>query len=167
MVKFILMLMLAPLLCFANPAPFGLEIGKMTVQEFKEKYQYKYEGENKFSKGEMFEINPKTINFEGLKKIYVIFNQDKILVAIRTELPDYKFDDILKMLESKYKLIDKNIQFGSTKFAIFSENETQIELEKIFSDMHLDYSLVSFVKSMKSQQAKELKEIQQQESSQL
>ena len=167
MVKFILMLMLAPLLCFANPAPFGLEIGKMTVQEFKEKYQYKYEGENKYSKGEMFEINPKTINFEGLKKINVIFDQNKILVAIWAELPEYRFKDILKMLESKYKVISQDTIFGNPRFVTFFDSDTQIELKINMLSVNLNYSLDSFMKSMKRQQLKELHETQQKESSQL
>jgi hypothetical protein len=128
MVKFILMLMLAPLLCFANPAPFGLEIGKMTVQEFKAKYDYKHEGDSKSSKGSSYSISVKNFNFDGLEHIRTEFDQNQVLVAVTGYFNADKFDYLLEILEDKYKIIGKKLPPDGEKFACFDTDELYIDL---------------------------------------
>jgi len=127
-IRFILALLLTPFFCFANPAPFGLEVGRMTIKEFKEKYRFQSQGINKWSLGEMLSLSPKAVDFEGLKSIDVIFDQNEVMVAVLTRLDKRKFDSVLNMLQSKYRLIDKKVPFVGTKSASFSDDDVQIDL---------------------------------------
>jgi len=169
MFRFVLILLLAPFFCFANSAPFGLEIGRMRIEEFKEKYQVQALGTHRWGQGEMFSLSTKTINFEGLNKIHVIFDQNEIMVAVLTELDKSKFDSVLNLLNSKYRLIEKKIPFVGTKSAIFSDDCVQIELisEHLSFQMTMNYISKDFLKSCKEQYAKEVEETKQAESSQL
>jgi len=165
----IIAFLLAPLICFANPAPFGLAVGEMTLKEFKEKYQSQCEGINKWSLGQMFSLSPKSINFEGLKSVDVIFDHNEILVAVLTRLNKQKFDSVFNMLESKYKLIDKTIPFVGTKSACFSEGDVQIDLdaEHLSAEMNMNYITKKFMHSYKNQSAEVAKRARLVEASQL
>lgn len=165
----ILALLLTPFSCFANPAPFGLEVGRMTIKEFKEKYQFQSEGINKWSLGEMFSLSPKAVDFEGLKSIDVIFDHNEVVIAVLTRLDKRKFDSVLNMLQSKYKLIDKNVPFVGTKSASFSDDDVQINLtaEHLGFEMTMNYVTKEFLEFYKKQCAENAKKAQQTESSKL
>ncbi len=153
---------LMPILCFANPAPFGLEIGHMTLKEFKEMEQGHFEGINKWSKGETYSLSPKEIQFEGLEKVLVLFDKDEKLVAVTAILQKTSFNCVLKMLQDKYTLIDKNIPFVSEKFAVFSDAEVQIELDAphIGFEMKITYALKKFLSQYENETAEILHNIE-------
>jgi hypothetical protein len=163
------MLIVSPFFCFANPAPFGLEVGKMTIKEFKDKCQFKSEGINKWTLGEMFSLSPMDINFKGLRSIDVVFDQNGVLVAVLTRLDKERFDSVLNMLQNKYRLIDKNTPFVGSRFATFFEDDVQIDLnaKHLSFEMAMDYTTKEFLESYKDQCAKDIEKIQQTELSNL
>jgi hypothetical protein len=152
MVKFILMLMLTPLLCFANPAPFGLEIGKMTVQELKAKYDQKYEVSYKHSKSSSYSISPEIFNFNGLKEIWVEFDRNQILASIYTSFDIDKYDYLFNMLKDKYKLDSSRQLVMGTKErrAHFDTDDLYIYLREArldtkYSEVQLSYRSKKFL----------------------
>ena len=60
---------LLPVIVFANPKPFGLQIEQATIKKVQNKFKIKYAGINKYSQGKMFYLNPKDLKFDGLKKL--------------------------------------------------------------------------------------------------
>jgi hypothetical protein len=136
MVKFILMLMLTPLLCFANSAPFGLEIEKMTFQEFKAKYDQKYEVSYRDSKSSSYSISPEIFNFDGLKEIRVKFDRNQILASIYASFDIDKYDYLFNMLKDKYKLNSSRQSFMGRKErgALFDTDNLHIYLREAYLD---------------------------------
>jgi len=169
MLKSTLLLLLTPFFCFANPAPFGLEIGRMTIKEFKERHQVQSEGINKWSLGEMFSLSPETVNFEGLRSIQVVFDQNEVIVAVLTNLDKGKFDSVFNMLQSKYKLIDKKLPFAGTKSATFTDNDVEIGLtaKHMSFEMTMNYVSKKFMDFYVDQSTKEVEKMREAESSKL
>lgn len=126
---------------FGNPAIFQMEIGKTTESEMRSLYKSKHTGVNKFTLGNMYSISPEQIEFDGLKDITVIFDNEEILVGVLTIFGKHKFDYLYKILNSKYKLTYEDIPFVGSKVAEFKENDTQIFLEAphLNFDMSMNY----------------------------
>ena len=78
----LLVIFLLPTIMMANPKPFGLQIGQATIKEVKSKFKIKDAGINKYSNGKMFYLNPKDLNFSGLKEAMIIFSKDEKLLAV-------------------------------------------------------------------------------------
>jgi hypothetical protein len=89
---------------FADPAPFGLQIGKATVSTLKAKYSVQYKGMNKYSQGEMYEIEASSLSFDGLESATAVFGASGTLQAVCT-LPKDKFQYLYGSLKKKYKLL--------------------------------------------------------------
>ncbi len=113
----------------ADPAPFGLEIGKATISDVKKKYQTQATGKNKYTHGEMLNLNTDAINIEGLKSVTAIFDSKDKLVAVLTTFPKNKFNFLFDtMRNKKYKLVKKNIPFVGNTSAEFKSKGTSIFL---------------------------------------
>lgn len=124
---FIGALLTIPLNVIANPAPFGLEIGKATIKEVTSKYHAQKAGINKYSGGEMYDLSG--INFDGLQHVTAIFSKDGKLLALLSTLPKSKFDHLLNTLGDKYQLVSKNIPFVGDKTAKLVDGNTEIILD--------------------------------------
>lgn len=162
-------LLLAPIFCFANPSPFGLEVGKMTVKEFKEMYLSKLEGSNQWVGGEIYRLSPKKLDFEGLKKVEVIFDNREILVAVFTELNKERFSSILTMLQSKYKQIDSSLPRVGNKSASFSDSDIYIYLlaPHLSFVMEMNYITKDFMGFLKNQIDEKTQNVRKNEESKL
>lgn len=168
MKKVVLAALLAfPVTTLADPAPFGLEIGKATIKDVKAKFGAERTGINKYSNGEMFDLDVSSINFDGLQKATVIFSQDGKLLAVLTTLPKHKFDYLMSNLSSKYKVVSKNIPFVGNKSAKLVDGNTEITLEAphLSFEMEMNYINKGLWKSYKSQSTDEQKKKQQSEAS--
>ncbi len=156
-----------PTLGAADPAPFGLEIGKATFKDVKAKYSVQVTGINKYTRGLMYKLSG--IDFEGLQKATAIFNQDDTLLAILTTLPKNKFNYLLNSLNNKYQLVSKNIPFVGNKSAKFIDGNTEITLDAphMSFQMEMNYINKDLLKLYKTESNNEQQQKKKREQSQL
>ena len=102
-------------MAFADPSVFGMELGKMTESELKSAYDVRHIGTNKYSGGNMYSIPKRSINFDGVKEVTTVFDQNNKLVAVLTTLPKSKFEYINGALGNKYKQVSSKIPFVGDK----------------------------------------------------
>lgn len=154
---------------YADPAPFDLEIGKATVDDVKGKYKIVSAGINKYSKGDMYDLTPSELEFDGLQSARVIFNEKNILMAVILNFPKNKFDQLLPSLNEKYKLISKDIPFVGNKRAKFSDGNTEIALnsEHLSFNTTLDYISYDLLKAFNDASKQENENKKKSESSKL
>lgn len=162
-------LLALPVVAAADPAPFGLEIGKATIKDVKAKYSAQKTGFNKYSNGEMYDLDVSGINFDGLQEATVIFSQDGKLLAVLTKLPKSKFDYLLNGLSGKYQLVSKQIPFVGNKSAKLVDGNTEITLDAPHMSFQMDMNYINkdLWKSYKSQSNKEQQNKKKNEQSQL
>lgn len=160
-------LIVAPFIGAANPAPFGLEVGKINISEVKEKYKLIFK---KTMHGyDVYAISLSGIDFKGLKKATLFFTRDGTLSAMATELEKNRFDDILEMLKSKYYLEQERIPFVGDKFASFYEGDIKIIVDcpHISFQMFLVYSTAETINFFENQNKKNNQQKIERETSQL
>lgn len=140
-------LLLMPILSFANPAPFKLELGKMTLQEFKESRQAHFEGINQWSEGPMYTLLPADINCVSVIDVMGIFDKSELLVAVLVELEKSKFHSIFYKLQKEYVLLGHEIPPTGNKSASFTDGDVQINLRAPRSNksMYMEYVTKNFV----------------------
>lgn len=158
-----------PILIMANPSPFGLQIEQVTISDVKSKYKTRDAGINKYSQGKMLYLNPKELNFEGLKEALAIFSKEDKLLAVLLKMPKKKFNNIFSSLNSKYKLENKKIPFVGNKSAKFIDGNTEVMLNAPHMGFTMDLHYVSknLWKTYNKTKTKEQKQKKQKESSQL
>jgi hypothetical protein len=162
-------LLLSSATAWADPAPFGLEIGKTTIKEMKEKYKTTSAGQNKYSGGDMYSIDPSQIDFEGLQEVTTIFSKEGQLLAVLTQLPKDKFEYLYESMGKKYKLVSKEIPFVGNKSAKFINGNTEITLDAphLSFEMKMNYISKDLQKAFEAQRATENANKKSKESSQL
>ena len=161
--------MTLPMMAIADPAPFGLEIGKASIKDVKAKYGAQKTGINKYSGGEMYDLEVSRIKFDGLQKASVIFSREGKLLAVLTTLPKHKFDYVLNGLSNKYQLVSKKIPFVGNKSAKLIDGNTEITLDAPHMGFKMDMNYINkdLWKLYKSQSNSENKKKKQSEQSQL
>lgn len=154
---------------FADPTVFGMELGEMTENELKAKYNVSHTGTNKYSNGNMYSVPASSIDFQGLKEITAIFSTDEKLVAVLTTLPKNKFDYLNQALSGKYKLVSQQIPFVGNKSATYRDGSTEITLEAphLSFDMSMNYINDDLMRAFKQQSEAEARQKKQNETSQL
>ncbi len=154
---------------FADPAIFGMELGKMTEKDLKAMYNVNHTGTNKYSNGNMYSVPVSSINFEGLKKVTTIFSTDGKLVAVLTSLPKSKFDYLNKALSGKYKLVSQKIPFVGNKKATYRDGSTEITLDAPHMGfvMSMNYIRDDLTQAFNRQSQAEARKKQRNEASQL
>ena len=113
----------------AAPAPFGLEIGKASIQDMKAAHSAKSAGTNAYSGGDMYELDVSRIEFEGLKSVLVIFNPSGKVEAVVATLNKDRFDAVAKGLSGKYKTVSKQLPFVGNKKMVWADGNTEIVLD--------------------------------------
>ncbi|MGX2951480.1 hypothetical protein ACWIYZ_11340 [Ursidibacter arcticus] len=122
-------------LAYANPKIFNMEVGKTTEQEVKEKYSLKADGENLYSQGNQYYIDPKDIEMDDLISSLVIFDDKGVLVGVISKFSEtnhmkhQKFEYLYSILASKYKLIKKQKPFVGDRYAKFKDGNVEILLD--------------------------------------
>lgn len=146
---------------YANPAPFGLEINKTTLNEAKGKYTLIKNGINKYSDGPIYLIKKDELKLDGLKEVKLIFSKDgKLLIAVIATFNQFKFKSLHQNLSEKYNLINENIEFVGDQNATYDDDQTLIELRS--SHMSFDLSLTYISKEFD----KKIEEMRKQEKEQ-
>lgn len=165
----IVFLIVLPLTLIADPSPFGLDIGKSTIKDVKEKYPLEYKGINKYSGGKKYSIDTHNLQFEGLLNVNIIFGKNEKLLAVLTTLDKRKFDPLYNSLRRKYQLVSKKIPFVGTKIAKFIDGKTEITLNAPHMSfvMEMNYINQDFLKKFKVLSNQEEQQKQLREQSQL
>lgn len=164
-----LALTLTSSVAFADPAIFGMELGKMTESELKAKYNVTHTGTNKYSNGNMYSVPTGSISFEGLQEVSTIFDKNSKLVGVLTKLPKGKFDYLNQTLGGKYKRVSQNIPFVGNKTATYRDGATEITLDAphMSFTMSMNYLNDSLMSSFNDQSQREQKQKKASEQSQL
>ena len=115
-------------LSYANPAPFGLEINKATLQEAKEKYTLNFNDTNLYSNGPMYYIKNNELDIDGLESVLLIFSKDEKLIAVKAMFNKQKFKSLNENLSKKYKTVEKKLNFVGNQYVKYQNDETIIEL---------------------------------------
>ncbi len=154
---------------YADPTIFNMELGKTTEAEVKEMYPVENNGVNRYSDGNQYLIPVSKIEFDGLKRVSVIFDDKGILVAVLTTLPNTKFDYLNGILAKKYQLVKKEIPFVGTKLVTFKDGDSKIELNSphLDFDMYMDYIRNDFLKIYEQKKQEEKNQKTKNEASQL
>lgn len=163
-------LLLVPAIAIADPSPFGLEIGKATIKDVKQKYSAKSEGFSNISNGEVYSLDVSEISFEGLQSVLVVFSEDDRLLSVQCKLSQSKFNYLFDILKDKYLLIDANINDKSDKiYANFKDGDTEILLFTSRYDFQMDmsYSHKDFNREVRKYLKKEKQEKEKREVPQL
>lgn len=171
-VVFILLLLTFTMISFlwADPAPLGLEIGKATVKEAKEKFKLSLVGINYYTNGEMYDVDVSQIEMKYIKKCSLIFDKNGKLVAVIMTFsksgsgqnnPEFQY--YYKLLKEKYKLVKSEIPFVGDTYARFVSGNTEIILEAphLSFTKTLTYINKDTLKSMREQMKKEKEEEKQ------
>lgn len=161
--------LLLPINAMAAPSPFGLEMGKATIDDAKKRYQLESHGKNPVSQGENFEIVTKDIDFDGLQSLNITFNKDRKLVSLSANLGKYRFDALMKSMQAKYTLVNQDIPFVGDKYAQFRDGNIEIMLDAphLGFDMTLMYIQSDYLQALQKSIRDDKKKKQQREDSQL
>jgi len=153
----------------AGPTIFGMELGKMTEKELKDKYNVNRAGTNKYSDGNMYSVPVSSIKFEGLQEVTAIFSKDGQLVGVLTTLHKKKFDYLKKILDGKYKRVSQKTPFVGNKEAIYRAGDTEILLTShhLSFKMSMNYINDDLMQVFNRQSEAEAHQKQQGEASQL
>lgn len=153
----------------ADPAPFGLEIGKTTISEMKKQYRATKTGVNKYTNGQMFSLNTAQLGFDGLKEATIIFDDKDKVSAILLSFPKQRFDTLHQSLRSKYHVVSSQIPFVGNKKVVMKNGKTEITLNAphMSFDMDLNYISQSMMRKFEKMQALEAQKKRQSEQSKL
>ncbi len=137
MKRLVLSLLAISPLAFASPSPFGLELGKNTISQAKEKYHLIDAGINKYSDGDMYQLDVQELNIDGIESALLIYDKNQILTAVITSFPKENINELLPTLKKKYKLIKENVPFVGNASAKLKDDDCTILLDA----PHLSFSM--------------------------
>lgn len=169
MKKLVLSLIAISPLSFASPVPFGLELGKNTISQAKNKYHLIDAGVNKYSGGDMYQLDVNELNVDGIESALLIYDKRQILTAVVTSFPKEKLNVLLPTLKKKYKLIKENIPFVGDASAKFKDDDCTILVDAphLSFSMKLIYSKDNFLSAYDKAIAQEENAKKSQQESQL
>jgi len=153
--KLLLVLLTFTLYAWADPAPLGLEIGKATVQDAKARYKLRHAGINKYTSGDMYDVDPKQVDMKYLQSCRLIFDKDGGLMAVVMTFYGNDFDYYYELLSEKYKPVESYKPFVGDKEAKFVDGDTGILLKDNFFNMTLLYANRNFIKKVEEQTQQE------------
>lgn len=157
----------SPLL--ANPSPFGMAIGELSVEEAVSRFSLEPSGINEYSGGRMFNAPVGQFSFEGLQEMTLIFSQDDRLVGVVATLNKNRFDALFNGLSERYQLLTSERPFVGNKMANFAAGDTEIHLDAphMSFQMTLSYLEKGFLSDFRRKTAEAEQRQQQHEMNQL
>lgn len=141
---------------WADPAPFGLELGTATVEDLQKKYTATYKGMNKYSSGKMFVLDPSELGVSGMSSATVIFDKNSKLVAVLTDVSKNRFNELHRSLSGKYRVKSQQIPFVGNKKVVMQDGNTEVTLNAphMSFNMELNYINTHFYQAyLKKEQA--------------
>lgn len=131
------LLFLATITVFADPAPFGLEIGKASVADAEKMYSIEKSGNAEYHEGVVYKVAVNQVAFEGLKELTLVFNEKNVLEAVIATLPNSQFESLHESLSKKYKVIGEKNPYVGDKQMDYVNGSTRISL----TAKHLSFNM--------------------------
>jgi hypothetical protein len=132
---------------FAGTQVLGFEIGASSVDqvrgELAKKTQVQDAGTNKFSGGTMLKTDGASYDISGLNNVLYIFDDQKKLMGVVMSmakgggLNNEGFNQIYKIISSKYKLVSEQRPFVGNQYARFNSPDSIIEIQA----QHLSFEM--------------------------
>lgn len=157
----ILLILLASGAAVANPAPFGLELGRTTQGEAGVRYLLHPAGLNALTLGEQFELDGRQLPVAGLKKVRLIFGVDRRLLAVVADVAPDRYAALYALLAGKYRPVATAHPGEEDRFARFLDGDSEIILSAPSggADLKLSYvhrRLSELVQERRSGEASQL-----------
>lgn len=130
------LLFLAATTVFAEPAPFGLEIGKATIADAEKMYRIEKTVVSKYN-FISYTVAVNQVNFDGLKELLLELNEKGVLKVVYAKLPQSQFKSLHDSLAKKYKVIAHENPVVGNSFAQYSSGTTVI----LLSAPHLNFDM--------------------------
>jgi hypothetical protein len=140
---------------FADPAPFGLEIGKANIADAEKMYSIEKSGNAEYHKGVVYKVAVNQVDFEGLKELTLVFNENDILSVVIATLPKTQFKSLHQSLSKKYKVVRQEIPFVGDSYTEYVNGSTNISLDA--PHLSFDMSMIYMNKEMSAEVAAKLK----------
>jgi len=121
---------------------FNLTLGQATKSAIEKLYpDLVVLGVSEATNGEVLEIPPKAVKFDGLKYLLNLLNDKNKVTAVSLNIDRRKFDFVNASLSSKYKLIRQKKPFVGDKYADYRNGDDIITLNSphMSFDMELTY----------------------------
>lgn len=121
---------------------FNLTLGQTTKSTVKKLYpDLVVLGVSEATNGEVLEIPPKAVKFDGLKYLLILLNDKNKVTAVFLNIDRRKFDFVNASLSSKYKLIRQKKPFVGDKYADYRNGDDIVTLNSphMSFDMELLY----------------------------
>jgi len=131
---------------YAAPSPLGLEIGKATLLDMKDKYKIISSKENATKNYYNHYLNINNANIKGLTKALVITNDKDIVEVVALTFHNSKFDEIYSTLAKKYSVQAAQIPFVGNKLVELKSDDILISIiaPHMSFDMNVYYSTKNF-----------------------
>lgn len=139
-----------PLAAEPTVGPFGLAIGKDTMQELTSRFnnsQCSYGNISPITKGPIVFCPSKYIDFEGLKdEVTIIFDTGNVLSAVQLVISKHQYESIRSSLAAKYKITGEKKAFVGDRYTKFNSSNINILLDAphMGFEMTLLYSTKQF-----------------------
>ncbi len=154
----------------AEPKPFGLELGKATETQFKQKFpSADLTGISAYTGGKMYKVPSYDLPLKGVQSDIFIFTKDHKLAAVNAVLSKSQFDSLYRALQRKYRLVNSRIPFVGNKSATFQDGKGLVELDAphMSFEMNLTYLTKEFKQKMQAEQRRKAEEKRRQTESAL
>ncbi|MCX7099417.1 MAG: hypothetical protein NTV43_16090 [Methylococcales bacterium] len=151
---FACLLLQASITVFADPAPFGLEIGKATLADVEKTYSIEQQtGVNKYSKGPVYKVPINQVNFDGLEELKITFNEKGVFIGLEATLQKSQLKSLHESLSKKYKVVSEDIPSVGNSFVEYLNGSTSIFLvaPHMSFEMRLIYANKEFLSGMDAQ----------------
>ena len=148
-----------------EPSPFGMTIGSSTLQEIQSKHTLLDDGLNRYTEGPMYHLNVEELNFDGLQKGKVIFNQGHTLAAVLLTFDKSRYKDLKAICVKNYQQVSEQEPFVGNRIAVFTKDNTHIELvaEHMSSEANLRFVHKALMDAYERQAAAEAEQKKQAE----
>lgn len=141
-ITFALMSTFAAATAMADPAPFGFELNKASLEQVKAGTTgFSLSGYNKFTGGPMLQGSGAEFGLEGLREVTFVFDGEEVLHGVLLDMPKYRFDAINSHLLGKYTLEEELIPFVGNKYTRYRDGDSTVEIHSphLSFDMQVIY----------------------------
>ncbi len=120
----------------ADPAPFGLELGKATLKDIEANHKIIERNDAVFD-GKTIKVDANLLGIKGLEVASFYVDKDGVVQATILTMDKDKFNDMLDVFSEKYKLVSKEIPFVGNKSVSFEDGGSII----IMNAPHLSFNM--------------------------
>lgn len=133
LLSFMSLLLSQALLAAENAMPFGVEVGVSTLRQVQQQLGNRAPlqpaGQNRFSGGNMFDVDGAGLEVEGVNKATFIFDASDVLAGVVVSMAkDPK--SLARSFSGKYKVVANRINsFMNYGYAKFQKGDSVIEID--------------------------------------